>query len=395
MTLQTLTGRLRRWSAMALAVGAAAGAVCAAGVWLDPARLFPAYLVAYLFWLGISLGSLAILMLHHLTGGGWGWPIRRILEAACANLLIMAILFVPLGLSAETLYVWARPEAVAGDALLQRKSAYLNVPAWQIRAGVYFTVWIVLGLALNRWAASDAPHAPRSRQRRLVRLAGPGLILWALTVTFASIDWVMSLEPHWYSSMFGLLFMGAQGVSALSLAIVVVAVLRDEPPWQATLDASRSGDLGSLLLAFVMFWSYVSLMQFLIIWSGNLPEETPWYLSRSRGGWQVVAVLLAGLHFVVPFLLLLVRRVKRDARRLAGVAILLLAMRLMDLSWLVLPAFSPGRVTFNGWLIVTPLAIGGLWLAAFSWHLATRARLGLVPASFHEGNHGDLAGQRT
>jgi hypothetical protein len=295
---------------------------------------------------------------------------------------------------AQTLYVWARPEVVAADPLLTRKSAYLNLPAWEIRAGVYFAIWILLGLLLNAWSAGDLPRSPRAKQRRLIRLSGPGLILWALTVTFASIDWVMSLEPHWYSSMFGVLFMGGQGVAAMSLAILMASCLRQAAPWQAALDERRWRDLASLLLAFVMFWSYVSLMQFLIIWSGNLPEETPWYLHRNQGGWQWVAALLAGLHFVVPFLLLMQRQVKSDPRRLAAVALLLLFMRIVDLAWLVLPTFSPGRLAFNGWLIVTPLAIGGFWFAFFAWRLAARSKLPIVAVHSEQGGAHDLAHNR-
>ncbi|MEX2175561.1 MAG: hypothetical protein WD872_14455 [Pirellulaceae bacterium] len=364
--------RLRRWS---LLVALVAGILCALGAWIDPDRFFPAYLVGYLFWLGISLGSLAIAMLHHLTGGGWGLPIRRILEASYGNTLLLALLFLPLVLGIQTLYPWARPEVIANDELVRQKIRYLNVPAWEVRAAVYFVLWAALGWLLSRWSAQEGPPGQRRRERRLVRLSGGGLIVWALAVTFAAVDWVMSLEPHWYSSMFGVLFMGAQSVSGLSFAILAASLLQSEPPWSSTLTASRLQDLSSLLLAFVMFWSYASFMQFLIIWSGNLPEDTPWYIHRSRGGWQIVAALLAGLHFAVPFLLLLQRRIKREPRQLIRVALLLLAMRMIDLAWLVLPTFSPGRFALSGWLLVTPLAIGGFWLSAFAWRLSIRAAI--------------------
>jgi len=368
-----LLAALRSWPILA---GCGAGLICGLGAWLDPGGFYPAYLIGYLFWLGISLGSLAIAMLHHLTGGGWGVPIRRILESAYGNLLLLAVLFVPVALGAPSLYIWARPEAVARDEHLQWKvEEYLNLPFWQTRAAVYFAIWVVLAAVLSRWSAREASARQRRAERRLIRLSGAGLVLWGLTVTFASVDWVMSLEPHWFSSMFGVLFMGAQGVSALSLAILAAIALRHEPPWASSLTESRLGDLASLLLAFVMFWSYVSFMQFLIIWSGNLPEEAPWYLKRNQGGWDYVAGLLATLHFVVPFLLLLQRQVKRDPQRLVWVAGLLLVMRLIDLSWLVLPTFSPGRLWLNPWLLVTPLAVGGFWLTSFAWQLASRAAI--------------------
>jgi hypothetical protein len=356
-----------------LAVGLLGSAACAAGAYFDPAAFYPAYLVGVLFWLGISLGCLAIAMLHHLTGGGWGLAIRRVLEAAYGVLPLLGLLFLPILLGLRTLYVWARPEAVALDELLQRKVRYLNVEAFEIRAAAYFAVWIMLGLTLN-WlsAGANSTNEPLRRQR-LALVSGPGLVLWALTVTFASIDWAMSLEPDWYSSAYGVLFMAGQGVSGLAFALVAVMLHRDRSPWTNWLTTSRLHDLGNLLLAFVLFWSYVSFMQYLIVWSGNLPEETPWYLNRSRGGWQFVALGLIGMHFVVPFLLLLARQNKRDPRRLLGIAVLLLTMRLVDLSWLVMPAFSPGRFTLHWLDFAAPLTIGGFWLALFSWRLKARA----------------------
>ena len=365
---------LQRW---ALLIGLVAAAVSAAGGYLNPARFFPAYLVGYLFWLGITLGCLALAMLHHLTGGGWGMAIRRIVEAGFGTLPLLALLFLPLLFGMPTLYEWTRPKEVALDEILQNKARYLNVESFQIRAGIYFVIWIILGFVLNRWSSGIDPADEPRRRRKLALLSGPGLILWGLTTTFAAVDWVMSLEPHWYSSMFGVLFMGAQGVSGLSVAIVAAVLLRAYRPWTEVLTTGRLHDLGNLLLAFVMFWSYVSFMQYLIIWSGNLPEETPWYLKRSEGGWQWIGVALIGLHFLVPFLLLLSRDVKRDPRRLVGVAVLLLVMRLVDLFWLVAPTFWPDGLAIHWLYMVTPIAVGGLWLAVFAWRLSARAELPL------------------
>lgn len=353
---------LGRWGLIA---GLAAGLLCLAGGWFFPEWFYPAYLAAYLFWLGISLGCLAICMLHHLTGGEWGLPIRRALEAGVAPLPLLALLLVPLLFNLPVLYAWARPDEVALDKVLQHKSLYLN-PQWiQIRAAVYFVIWLLLAFVMNRSPAQPSPQ----RERGLILISAHGIILWGLTTTFASVDWVMSLTPHWFSSMFGVLFMGAQGVSGLSLVIVIAALCQNVRPWTASINADRVHDLGNLLLAFVMFWSYASFMQFLIIWSGNRPEEAEWYLVRSGGGWEGFAGLLALLHFLVPFLLLLQRQVKRDVRRLAAIALLLLGMRLFDLYWLVIPTFSPGRLAFNPWVLVTPVAIGGLWLSLFARRL--------------------------
>jgi hypothetical protein len=289
------------------------------------------------------------------------------------------------------LYIWARPDAILDDTVLQHKARYLNIEWIQIRAAVYFVLWIFLGFVMNRSPAKPSPQ----RERGLIPASGPGLIVWGLTVTFASVDWVMSLEPHWFSSIFGVLFMGAQGVSALSFAILISAACQQLRPWSDVTTPGRVHDLGNLLLAFVMFWSYVSFMQFLIIWSGNRPEEATWYLSRSRGGWQALAILLALLHFVLPFLLLLQRNVKRDLRRLSAIALLLLVMRLVDLYLLVIPTSSPGRLILNPWMIITPVAVGGLWLSLFARRLLAIAHVPVFEPAPLSGDDADVAEHAT
>jgi hypothetical protein len=268
---------------------------------------------------------------------------------------------------------------LAADEVLRSKAIYLNADSFLIRAAVYFMVWTFWSLVLNGCSATADAERQAHRRRFLAVFSGWGLALWGLSVTFASIDWAMSLEPHWSSSMYGVLFIGGQGVSAMSLAVVVAVWLRHSPGSFNVLTTARLHDLGNFLLAFVMFWSYVSFMQFLIIWSANLPEETPWYLRRSQGGWQLVVGLLMVLHFLTPFFLLLMRQVKRVGRRLSMIAILLLVMRLVDLCWLVLPPFT-ASLTAEGaelWpLLITVPAIGGLWLSVFGWRLSVR---GVIP----------------
>lgn len=376
---------LKLWSAV---VGILAALLCAVGWYFSPLQFFSAYLVAFLFWLGITLGSLAIVMLHHLTGGGWGMPLRRIQEATFINLLLLAVLFLPLLAGLPTLYVWARPGAIEADEILARKVQYLNVPFFQVRAAIYFGIWIALGLALNWLSSGTRREDELVRQRRLALFSGPGLILWALTVTFAAVDWGMSLEPHWFSSIYGVLFMAGQGVSGLAAAIIAAIALRRYAHWPESLSRDRLNDLGNLLLAFVMFWAYVSFMQFLIIWSGNLPEETPWYLHRSEGLWLAVAISLAALHFATPFLLLLWRQTKRRPAWLVGVASLLLVMRWVDLTWLVMPTFAPEGLWLSWLNFVAPVAIGGLWLAVFAWRLPARAALPVHEVQEEEEVHG-------
>jgi len=367
---EQLRTRLAKWRRIALLVGVLAAAACAAGAFYRPAEFFPAYLTAWLFWWGISMGSLAIAMIHHLTGGQWGLAVRRILEAAYSLIPVVGVLFVPLLFGLPALYLWARPDEVARDSQLLHKAPYLNVTAYMTRAAGYFIVWTVLALVLNR--LSTIHSRPALRQRSL--WSGPGLVVWGLTVTFAAIDWSMSLEPHWTSSTYGALVAVGQGVGALSLAIAVLIGVRDVVPWSAMATPDCLNDLGNFLLAFVMFWAYIAFTQFLIIWSGNLPEESMWYMHRA-GGWQWIAAALACFHFAVPFLLLLARDVKRQPRRLLTVALLLLLMRLLDWNWLVMPAFYPEPWHLSWFQLAAPIAIGGIWLSAFFLQLARRAML--------------------
>ncbi len=371
-----------------LLAGSGALALCAAGAVADPDQFLRSYLVGYLFWTGIALGSAAILMLHHLVGGGWGHVIRRSLESGMRTLPLMLVLLVPVLLGLRHLYVWAEPEAVAADELLQHKSAYLNVPFFLGRTLFYFLTWFGLVHYLGRWSAEEDGMGPDTRKGRLRKLSGPGLVLYGLTVTFASVDWVMSLEPHWFSTIYGIVFVIGQALEALALAILVVVWLARRPPMAGALRPQHSHDLGNLLLAFVMLWAYVAFSQFLIVWSGNLPEEIPWYLARFHGGWGWVPAFLVAFHFVVPFLLLLSRRNKRQFQILARLALWILIVRFVDTFWVVTPAFHPGELHVHWMDLLAPAGIGGLWVATFVWQLKRRALLPPVQSAAAEGGTG-------
>jgi len=344
-------------------------------------QLFRSYLIAYLFWFGIALGCLPLLMLHHLVGGTWGFVIRRVLEAGTRTLPLMALLFLPILFGIHSLYEWSDPQVVARDRILQAKDAYLNVPFFIVRAVVYFFAWLVFAYLLNRWSAEQDRTGDPALVRRFQLLSAPGLIVYCLAITFAAVDWGMSLEPHWFSTIYGMLFIVGQSLGALAFVIPVVARLSEAPPVSEFLKPDIFQDLGNLLLAFVMLWAYVSFSQYLIIWSGNLPVEIPWYAHRGTNGWQWIAALLALFHFAIPFLLLLGRANKRSKTFLAGIAIAVVVMRWVDIYWLIAPAFSPS-LRIHWMDIVLLVVIGAIWLYAFAAQLTKRALLPLHDPNF-------------
>lgn len=381
------TVELGRYQRTALVVGAIAlVAALVAGVVFGLDLFFRSYLVGYVFWVGIALGCLAILMLQHLTGGAWGVVTRRVLEAGSRTLLPMALLFIPIavGLVMNQLYVWTSHDHATANPVLnhaiEHKAQYLNVPFFIVRTVIYFLVWLGLAYFLNKWSLDQDRTADREYAKKLKRLSGPGIVFFVIAVTFASVDWIMSLEPEWFSTIFGLLVLIGWVLSALSFVIAVMVLLVGREPLARVVAPAHFHDLGKLLLAFVMVWAYFSFSQFLIIWSGNLPEETPWYLRRMHGVWGFVGLGLVLLHFALPFFLLLSRDLKRNARTLAAVALLVLVMRLVDLLWLIVPAFHHlGYRQYPAFAsvlyLLVPIGLGGLWVFLFAWQLQKRPLL--------------------
>jgi len=364
-----------------LLVGLVFGVIAAVGAWLQPDLFFRAYLMAFMAWLGVTLGSMAILMLRHLTKGAWGMVIRRILGAAMRCVPLMVALFIPLLFGIRRLYIWARPlEGIADkhlrEHLQELTRSYLSVNGFVIRAAIYFAIWWALSFFLTKWSAEQDHPPMRDNSARFKALSGPGLILYGFTITFAAIDWIMSIDPSWISTIFGLSFLIGQVLSALCFAVVVERILFRYKPMSELLKPEQVHDHGKFMLAFIMVWAYFAFSQWLIIWAGNLPEEITWYIRRLNGGWGYVGLVLVLFHFAAPFVFLISRPFKRDITRLVWLAAWLLLMRYVDLFWIVEPNFS---VTFNlTWLdIVVPIAMGGLWLAYFFRNLSA---MPLVPA---------------
>ncbi len=369
---------------LALVVGVVGLALLALGYSANHHAFFRAYLVAFVFWTGVALGSLAWLMVHHLTGGAWGVVTRRVFEASSRTVPFMALLFLPVAFGMQELYIWARPEVVATDTILQFKQPYLNVTFFYIRAAVYFVIWTVLAYTLSAWSLQQDSGYDEKRALRMQRLSGGGLVLYALTIFFMSIDWMMSIDPHWFSTIYGILFMGGQGLSAMAFTIAVVVLLARTSPLSKVIGPNHLHDLGKLLLAFVMLWAYFNFSQFLIIWSGNLPEEIPWYLVRMKGAWGWVSVLLIVGHFALPYLLLLNRDLKRTGGTVATIAVLIIAMRFVDLFWLLGPEHGQPLLAVHWLDFVAPVALGGLWVALFLWQLGSRSLIPLTEPTLQE-----------
>lgn len=358
-----------------LFVGGVGLVLSLAGAFLSLEQFWQSYLLAYLFWLEFPLGCLAVLMLNHLVGGRWGFVIRRFMETGAMTLPLMAVLFVPLLFGLNQLYLWTDPDTVAQSELLQHKSVYLNIPFFLARTAIYFVIWIGLAYFLNRWSLAQDRMAEPAFTGRLRRLSAVGIILYVLTATFAAYDWLMSLEPTWYSSIYGVLFIVGHVLATLAFAVIVVRWFSHRQPLLKWVNRSDFNDLGNFMLGFVMIWAYISFSQFLIIWSANIPEEAVWYYHRSQGGWQWVGVVLILFHFALPFLVLLSRRAKRQALLLSVLAVFIICMRLVDLFWLIVPALHPIGLHLHWLDLVLPIALGGIWLTVFAWQLAGKPLL--------------------
>ncbi len=395
---ETIRADVERLQKQALLAGAAALAVSLLGALASPENFFRAYLVGFLFWAGLALGCFALLMLHHLTGGGWGFVIRRLLEAGTRTFPVLLALFLPIAAAVWMdsrapaaaagehphvyLYEWAHGDVVARDKILTAKEPYLNINFFLLRSAAYFLIWMGIAWKLNQLSAEQDRTADQAIPRRLQTISGPGLILYGLTVTFASVDWAMSIEPHWFSTVYGLMFIIGQALTTLSFAVIVLMRLRQHAPMAGVVKSSHFHDLGNMMLAFVMLWAYIAFSQFLIIWSGNLPEENVWYLRRMGPGWGLFAALLFAFHFALPFLLLLSRRTKQSARTLARVGLWMLVVRLCDLLWLITPAFDHMGAY---WLYVAaPIGIGGIWLWGYLAELQKQPLLPLGDTQMNE-----------
>jgi len=379
-----LIPELARYQRQLLIAGAAGAAVSLVGLLLDRRQFFQSYLMTFMLLLGATLGSLALGMIHQLSGGAWGVVTRRIFGAASRVLPVLTLLYVPLLFGLHDLYEWTHHDVVEADPILSGKSAYLNTPFFLVRTAFYFAVWNAIAYFLNRWSLEqDRSPDPRIAQR-MQMISGGGLVAYGLTITFASFDWVMSLDPHWFSTIYGVLFMGGQGLTALAFLVIALAWLSRREPLNTIVVPSHFHDLGNLMLAFVMLWAYFSFSQYLIIYSGNLPEEITWYTRRLFTGWRVIGIALVVFHFALPFLILLSRAVKRNPQMLVKVAIGVIVVRLIDLFWLIAPELHRDGFAVSWLDILLPLSLGSVWLGCFIAQLRGRPLLPLHDPQFYE-----------
>lgn len=377
-TMETYQNELQPVQRASLVIGVIGLGLCVAGLLRDPIQLWRSYLFAIVFWIGVAVACTALLMLQYLIGGKWAVPLRRYLESGSFNVIWMVILALPIFFVLPKLYLWADPQMVASDPLLQYKSPYLNIPFFTVRTLIYFGIWLIPAVLLNRYSVQQDEGSDPQLVAKMKRLSAPFLLLHCLAVTFFAVDWVMSLEPHWFSTIYGLIFLITQALAAMSVVTISVIMYSDRKPFDELVSDQTLNDYGNLLLTFTMLWAYLSFSQFLIIWAGNLQEEIPWYVSRAQRGWAFVALLLVILHFAVPFLLLLSRTVKRNTRTLGAVAAGLVVLSVVDLFWLLTPAFDKVGPAFHWTDWAALLGIGGIWFWRYTAQLQGKT---LIPVN--------------
>jgi hypothetical protein len=373
-----------RWRSVALGIGGIATIVMIAIAFLVEGQrelVLRAWLLGFMLWGGIAIGGLGILMLQYLTGGAWGMMLRRTVEAASRTIIVVVLLFIPIVVGVGDLYEWSH---LQDDRIVQWRGWYLTWSGFAVRAAIYFAVIFLMQYLLNKWSAKmDASKDYTEAAKHLEtasRFSGPAMVIYALVVSFMAIDWTMTLDPHWFSTIWGLLYVVSWALACFAFVITLFMLMMEKEPLKSTLGKKHFHDIGKLMFALVMVWAYFNFSQFLIIWSGNIPEETPWYIKRMENGWEIVGILLIVFHFAVPFLILLSRDIKRHAKRLAVIAMFILLMRVVDMFYHIAPSPStmgaePVANVFWLLYIVGPVAVGGLWLWAFFGELQKRPML--------------------
>lgn len=360
-----LRERLSQVQLVALMIGLVALGITAYGAFAQRDQFFFSYLFGYMFWLQLSLGCFVVTMIHELTGGRWGYPTRRFLEAGFMVLPLMLVLFVPVLFGLHELYPWARPEDLATEKVLRERHVYQNNWAFILRVVFFLGVWIWMAASLRRWSLQQDATTDAAPTRKARTLSGAGIVIYSLLATFAFVDWIMSLEKHWYSTMFAVIMIIGQILIAYAFSVVALTLFKEYQPLAQVVTKTHYHHLGNLLLTFVLFWTYICFGQLLIIYSGDLPNEIDWYLHRIATSWKIVVAVLGLFHFFLPFFLLLFRGVKRRVAALTTMAAMLFVVHAVDTYWLVMPTFHQQGISVSWLDFAAPTGIGGLWLAMF------------------------------
>jgi hypothetical protein len=377
-----LRANISRAQSIALSIGVVFTALSLLEYFINPTQFFRSWMVGFLFPFALGLGSLACLMLQYMSGGAWGMVIRRQLEAGTRTIPYVTIMFLPILIAvvmgSHALYEWTDPAKVQADPVIRDKSAYLNVTWWVIRAVIVFAIWNLYTFVLNRLSAREEATGDPEISRRLMAWSSIGLVIYVFSLTSAGTDWIMSMNVHWFSTIYGLILLGGQGLTVISLAIISTTLLMKEQPLLGVITKKHLHDLGKLLFMFTLFWTYVSFSQLVIIWSGNLPEEITWYVDRMNGGWEYIGAILLFLQWMLPFLILLSQNIKRNPKTIRFMAIWILCVRLADTIWLVEPNFHSQHLFIDWSDLTAPIGLTGLWAAIYLAQLKQRA---LIPVN--------------
>jgi hypothetical protein len=371
----TLRPQMERVQRNALFVGLVALVISVIGLFMDAPHFWQSYLFAYIFWAGLTLGCVGIFFLHNVVGGNWGVAVRRLVEAGLKTLPLLFVFAIPIFFALGTLYKWTDAGYRAEHFAVGHKAAYLNPTWFIIRTCLYFAIWGFSGYRILAMANEHDRTGDPALFRRIKARSAPALLVFVVTTTLAFIDWIMSLEPDWYSTIYGWMFTVGEVLLTFSFLVAVLVLLSKREPFASFLTRQHYHDLGNLMLAFTMLWAYMSFAQFLIIWAENLPDEIPWYVRRFSGGWGYIAWTIAIFHFFVPFFLLLLRFVKKHPTRLRTLAVWIIVIKILDVFWIVEPAFRQRGLEVYWTDVATLIAVGGIWLAFFVWNLKARPLL--------------------
>lgn len=353
------------FGSVALAIGLLGLATSAVGYFTETTQFFHSWLVAFMFWLSIGLGGLFFTMLHHLVNAQWSTVLRRWSESAMATLPLMSLFVIPILLGMHDLYHWSHADIVAHDEILQGKAAYLNPTFFVIRSIGYFVIWTILAVVLHRISLKQDDEHSSALSAKFRKISAPGMILFAMTITFASFDWIMSLDAHWYSTIFGVYIFSGSFIAILSFMILIGLYQRRQAILHNQVTIEHYHDIGRLMFSFVIFWAYMGFSQYFLMWYANIPEETVWFYHRWYSDWRPMSLVIIFGHFVIPFIVLITRAAKRKMILLGTVSVWLLVMRWVDLYWLVFPNLHEHGPHFS-WIDLSTMAgIGGIFIWYF------------------------------